>query len=366
MDIRKFRPGDRQHFRRGVQLHGAGAERDHRTVEREVAVGQAADVAGHLAFGTVHVEDRMGHVIRFPQKRRRQAVFDFEVGDLEIAAECAPDGFERHRTSALVERHADLRLADLAQVDAFGDGCTQDQALHVADLDRDRVEEGFRLNFVAELFQALGHQHGLLVDLLGNRLQALRAVEDAVHRGHDGEQNLRGADVRRRLFAADMLFAGLQRQAIGAVAAGIDRNADKTAGHGALVGILDGHVSGVRAAVADRNAEALRGTDGDVSAHLTRGLQQRQRQKVGSYGGKSAGLVQAGDQPGEVTHFAIGARILEDRAENVDRIEIGHRIADNDGPAERGGAGFDQGDGLRVAGLVDEEGGCLGLRLALA
>ena len=33
MEFRKFRPRDRQHLRRRVQLHGAGAERDHRRVE---------------------------------------------------------------------------------------------------------------------------------------------------------------------------------------------------------------------------------------------------------------------------------------------------------------------------------------------
>ncbi|MNE25737.1 hypothetical protein D3C80_1190740 [compost metagenome] len=63
MDVGKFRPGDRQHFRRGVQFHGAGAERDHRAVKRQIAVRKTADVAGHLAFGTVHVEDRMRHVL---------------------------------------------------------------------------------------------------------------------------------------------------------------------------------------------------------------------------------------------------------------------------------------------------------------
>ena len=59
------------------------------------------------------------------------------------------------------------------------------------------------------------------------------------------------------------------------------------------------------------------------------------------------------------------ARILEDRAEDVDRIEILEGIADDDGPAERLGAGADEGDRLRMAFRVDEEGLRLGLRDAL-
>ena len=46
-------------------------------------------------------------------------------------------------------------------------------------------------------------------------LQPFGAVIDRVHRGDDRQQHLRGADVGGRLFAADMLLAGLQRQPIG-------------------------------------------------------------------------------------------------------------------------------------------------------
>ncbi len=74
--------------------------------------------------------------------------------------------------------------------------------------------------------------------------------------------------------------------------------------------------------------------------------------------------VQAADQAGEIAHMAVRARILEDGAEDVDRIEIGEGIADDDAPAERLGAGLDQRDRLRMAVRVDEEG--LGLRLGHA
>ena len=58
---REFRPGHRDHLGGGVQLHGAGSQRDHTAVERQVAVGEAAHVPQHLGLGTVAVEHRLAH-----------------------------------------------------------------------------------------------------------------------------------------------------------------------------------------------------------------------------------------------------------------------------------------------------------------
>lgn len=121
----------------------------------------------------------------------------------------------------------------------------------------------------------------------------------------------------------------------------------------------------MRTAIANRNAEALRRADGDIGTHFARRFQERQRQDIGGDNSDGAGLVQAGDQAGEITHMAVRTGILEDRAENIDRIEVGEGIADDDAPAERLGAGADEGDGLRMAVGIDEEGFCLRLGDAL-
>ena len=64
VDAAEFRPGDRDHLAGRVQLHGAGAERDHRVVERQILVLQRLQVAQHLVLGVVRVEHRVGqHVI---------------------------------------------------------------------------------------------------------------------------------------------------------------------------------------------------------------------------------------------------------------------------------------------------------------
>ncbi len=75
--------------------------------------------------------------------------------------------------------------------------------------------------------------------------------------------------------------------------------------------------------------------------------------------------MQAGDQAGEIVHMAVRARILEDRAEDIDRVEIGEGVADDNRPAERFGTGLDQFDRLWMAVGIDEEGLGLGLGHAL-
>ncbi len=190
--------------------------------------------------------------------------------------------------------------------------------------------------------------------------------KDGIHRGHDSEQHLRGADVRRRLFAADMLFAGLQRQTIGAVAASIDGDADEAAGHGALDRILDRHIGRMRAAITHGHAEALGRADRDVCTHFTGRFEEQQCENVGGDGSQRSGLVQPGDQAGEIPHMAVRAGYWKIAPKHFGRVEIGEGVADGDRPAERFGAGLDDGDGLRVAVLVDEEAGRLGLGAALA
>ena len=115
----------------------------------------------------------------------------------------------------------------------------------------------------------------------GNRLQPCRAVIDGVHRRDVCQQRLRRADVRSRLLASDVLFAGLERHAIGAAAAGVDRQADDPAGRLSDERLARRKECGVRAAVAERHAESLRVADDGVGAHLAGRYEQRQREQVG-------------------------------------------------------------------------------------
>ena len=118
--------------------------------------------------------------------------------------------------------------------------------------------------------QRRGEHRGVAVGAARDRAQPLGAVVDGVHRGHDGEQHLGGADVGGRLVAADVLLAGLQGEAVRRAALGVDRDADQAAGQVPLEAGRDRHEAGVRAAVEQRDAEALRGADHDVGAERAR------------------------------------------------------------------------------------------------
>ncbi len=165
------------------------------------------------------------------------------------------------------------------------------------------------------------------MDPVRDRRQPLGAVVAGVHRGHDRQQHLRGADVAGRLVAADVLLAGLQRQSVGSGAVGVHRHADQAAGQ--LAGVLGvhGQVSGVRSAESHWHAEALGGAEGDVGAELTRRGDEGQRQQVGADGDECAALVRLRDElrpvddaplaPGSCTmhteEVAVGQPVRADR-----------------------------------------------------
>ena len=56
VDFGELGPGNRQHFAGGVELHGAGAERNHTAVHRQIAVFEFFQIAQHFVFGVVAVE----------------------------------------------------------------------------------------------------------------------------------------------------------------------------------------------------------------------------------------------------------------------------------------------------------------------
>ena len=190
-------------------------ERDHRPVQRQVAVATAGACSASSrsrpgSCGTPDGSDRRCLAQRCP------------------AAGCRPSRSQRFSAARRPARPArapapgvvsssvmpDPGRADLAEVDPLAPPGRQDPALHAADLDRDRVEELRRRHLVAAALPAPRASLAVFwMHPLRDRLQALRPVEHRVERRHHRQQRLRGADVRRRLLAPDMLLAGLQATA---------------------------------------------------------------------------------------------------------------------------------------------------------
>ena len=194
--------------------------------------------------------------------------------------------------------------------------------------------------------QGGGDRPGVAVHPPGDRGQARRAVVAGVHRGHHRQQHLRGADVGRRLVAADVLLAGLQRQPVGRVPVTVHRHPHQAARQLPGVFGVHGQVAGVRAAEAHRHTESLCGAEGDVGADLTGGGHQRQRQQVGAHRHQRTTLVRALDQGGPVGDPAAGPRQLGDHTEELAVGQAVPQVGGDDLDAQRLGAGRQDRAGL--------------------
>ena len=219
VDRRELGPADGLHLGRGVQLHGARAERDHGPVERQVAVGEPAEVAQQRGLGAVLVEDRVGEERRGAPPLGSQAVGrgDGGVEGRHVDVVDAQGRAHRHDVVAgggLVARDPHGVGIDATEVHPTGHGGGEDGIGPSRHPHGHRVEERPVHHLEARATGGRGHDAGEAVGALGDGREAVGAVVHRVHAGDDGEQHLGGADVRRGLLAADVLLTGLQRQPV--------------------------------------------------------------------------------------------------------------------------------------------------------
>ena len=263
-------PRHGQHLGRGVQLHGARPERDHRGLEPDVLRLEAADIPHHLRLGVVLVEHRVCQVGARAAQRRgvwvRHAVGD--GGRVQRGRRCAC-GCSKHGddvrdvggVARLVECDSDRRLADVPEVDASGQRPLTHRrrrgAWNARRVDAERVEIQIVHLPVAHGPERMLGDARQCVDACRNRREALRAVINGIHRGHVGKQRLRRADVRGRFLAPDVLFARLEGHAIRRMPVGIDRHADDASRRLAHIGLARSEERRVRPSVPERHTEAL-------------------------------------------------------------------------------------------------------------
>jgi hypothetical protein len=353
VDVGELGPGDRLHLGGGVELHGAGPERDHAAVEPVVLVRQALQVAHHGGLGVVGGEHRVRQVRRLAPQTRRDA--DRRAGG-ERGTEGVADGVQVGVGGGLVAGDRDGVGAGAVEVDAcLGRG--GDDLIGPAGHGRgDGVEAGVAGERDAGGLEGRGQARGGPGGVLGDAAQALGAVPDGVGGGDDGREHLGGADVAGGLLTADVLFAGLECQAQGGGARGVAGDADEPAGQLALEGVADGHVSGVGAAEAHGHAQALGGADGDVGAEFAGGGQEGEGEEVGGDGDEGAGRVGGVDRVRPVVDGAVGSGVLQEDAEGAlgDRGRVGE-VGGLEGDADRFGAGAQDREGLREDAVVDGE-----------
>ncbi len=361
VDAGELGPADRLHLGRGVELHRAGAQRDHRPVERDVLVLKLAQVAEHRGLGTVGVEHRVGEEVRGAQQPGGQRVGG---GGVQVVqhdageAERLPDRPQVGGGGLLVAGDAHVVGVGQAEVDPPVPGRRDDLGGPAGDAGEHGVEEVVVHDLDVRAAQTGREHRGVPVGALGDAPEPLGAVVDGVHAGDHGEQHLRRADVAGGLLAADVLLAGLQGEPVRRAAVGVLRDPDQAPGHLPLEPLAHRHVGGVRAAEPEGDAEALGGADGDVGAHGAGGLHQGQRDEVGGgdhQGAAGVGLVGDG---AEVLDLTAGARVLDEHAEQLAVGQAPAEVGLDQLDAERLRTGGQHGLGLRErVGVHDEHRG---------
>ena len=242
----------------------------------------------------------------------------------------------------------------LPQVDALGARRLVDGVCATGHRHRHRVEPRVGRHLNAARAQA-GHQDGReAVGAKGDAAKPLGPVPRRVHGGDDGQQRLRGAHVAGGLLAADVLLAGLQRQAQRRASGGVERHTHQATWKRSGELVLGGHETGVRATEHHGHAVALHGAHGDIGTHGGGALDDHHGERVGNHHGQTARGVHALHHGGHVAKHARrsghGEQGAEQRARQVG-VGAPHHHVDADGHR----AGLHHGDGLRVAVGVDEE-----------
>ena len=181
VDACKLRPGNRLHGGGGVELHGAGAQRNHGAVERQVLIGQLAQVAQHLGLGMDAVEDLVLEWLLATLQVLRQG----KVGLSSFGAEGLGELGDVLLGRRLTKGHRYLVLADgahevalLLEVSLDGGG--------VYAGDGHGIEEVLGHELLSGILDGLRKGGSERVDALGNGREALRTVVDGIHGGDIG------------------------------------------------------------------------------------------------------------------------------------------------------------------------------------
>ena len=346
VDVGKARQGDRDHLRRGIQLHRAGAKRDHRTIEGNILVLQPLEIAQHLMLGVIGAED----MLLQEGGLAHQIGGDGGGGSLQRAEQQACQRFQSGAGDRFVECDGNAARPHAAQIEPRRQCRLHQRLCALAGVDADRVEEAVMPQSAAASAHQIRQHPRLQINAPGDPLQPLRPMPRGIESGDDSQQHLRGADIRRRFFAANMLLAGLQRQPHRRCPGGIDAHADQTARHRTLEGVAGGEERCMRPAKAHRHAETLSGADHHIRPHLTRRGEECQAEQIGGDDGNRAHGMSGVNLSAQIADFAGGAGILQHHGERrcgLERLDIpsgefGQRVR------LRPCAGGEHGAGLRM------------------
>jgi hypothetical protein len=178
-----------QHLHRGVELHRARAERDHRRAERQVARLEPAQVAQHFGLGMVRIKDGMGQVgaraaqIFRPARLHGNAHEPVDLLCVPLAGENRQQRPQILARRRFIERDGQRFRIEHAQVDADIRRalCEFVRAEARSRLDSQRVEERRGANLITQIKERDRQPAREQMHPLRNGTQALRPVINRVH-----------------------------------------------------------------------------------------------------------------------------------------------------------------------------------------
>lgn len=204
---------------------------DHAAIERDVLVGQRAQVAKHCRFRAVTGEGFVLQVVGGALlSSRNRIALGFDGDNSILDPERVEHGKDVVGGRGLVAGDTDMIGIDQTQVDPGFLGRSDDVGRLARNLSEHGVEERIVDYGHAAFAQAVCQRVCAGSDAQRDRLESLGAVVARVHRGEDGEEHLSGTDVGCRLLSANVLLTCLQREAVCLVSVGVDRDATKRPG----------------------------------------------------------------------------------------------------------------------------------------
>ena len=276
VNIRKFGPGNRFHFRSRVKFHSARTQRNHRAVQGQILIREVAQVAHHLGLGTVLMEDGVLHVFIGTE----QICWNTELGIClggKFCAKCLYQTLQNPVIMRFTDRNTHAVLVDTANVNTSLKRLGNELICASRCINHHGVKEMLIGNTVSGAFQGCRYTSRVSMQTFGDSTQPLGTVIHSVSTGHNRQQSLGGTDVTGSLLATNVLFAGLQRQTVRRLTGGILRYTDQTARHSAFHTLMHCHVGGMRTAKEERQTETLGIAHGNIGTEFPRRLQQGER-----------------------------------------------------------------------------------------
>jgi hypothetical protein len=167
-------PAHRHHLGGGVQLHGAGAQRDHGRGERQVLDLEPLEVAQHLGLAVAAMEYWVGQERRAAAEGLRNRRLGVDAGVAQHVGQGDVEGKDRDQVRQIGDRDGfiqcdcDTAVADHPQIDLPGAGGVEDaRQIGGLDLDTDGVEEVIVHQVIPQPAKGGSEHRRLHVDPLG-------------------------------------------------------------------------------------------------------------------------------------------------------------------------------------------------------